>query len=251
LAGAGSFVAAAFFHWRHQYLDKRLPALGKLVLLTVWVATFIALGASSWWFKATKDNDAFNILTVTTIFSTPSSIGQDISRFVRVTNIVNEIEANPVSLLINLQINNKQTIPAALAGISLEVSSERWWPSWTKLCRVDLSIGQLMWINIGEQDGTLLSPKNALEYKAIELPIAPHDNVVGWTAWECPKGNKCEPQFFRIAVIDTAGLDTWQIIRNDGQPISLNLLRSKLEVIGPGLVPLKNIPFKKISSCRK
>jgi hypothetical protein len=199
-----------------------------------------SIGATSWWQASIKDRDSFNV-TIGTLFRIDS--GPDGSTRFSTATIINQADTilHPINALLFVQTTNKQSFAANIVGFSLESSNDSWWPTWTKLCRVDLRNAQILWLS--DTDVTTLIGAEVFETKAMAAPIAPMQPISGWTAWECPKGKTCDLKKLRVGISDAAGTVSWQV--KTDPPISPDLLPLYLKIIGP--VKLANV--RNVSSC--
>jgi hypothetical protein len=143
--------------------------------------------------------------------------------------------ASTISQIVFLRITNKQAKPSKIEGITLEMPSDSWWPSWFKLCLVDLRGGQLVWEDIKTAEITLFNPANSLQNILKDKLLAPFETVAGWTAWECPNDLSCGAKPLRIGVEDAAGVVTWQHLSDPS--VAPNLDDAGLMVLGGKLSP--------------
>ena len=243
----GSFVGVLLIHWRHRYRDKRIPAMGQLFFVMMWIILFFVLGISSWWFTAFKDRDSFNVIVGARLVNIPNPANPTFSRFSAALSLTEaDTVLNPIDELLFVRVTNKQTVPVTISGLSLEVADDSWWPfgGWIKLCRVDVRTAQIIFLR---DDGSAnLLKAETFEKIAMSGPLAPALPINGWTAWECPKGDTCNRKYLRIGVSDSAGVMSWQVQKE--LPISPDFMDSGLMVL-PG-APVKIGRPRLLSSCR-
>lgn len=206
LGSVGIFVTAALIHWRHQYKDLRFPAIKTLIALTVWISIFTTLGFSSCWYTAFKDIETFNIVLGAQIISGNSPQ----SRFYAASSLGGDtIGLTPVNRLVHLTVTNKQSAPSMITGYSVEVADDSWWPTWHKLCRVDLKNTHLLFL-----DDERTATRNVFEgfdaRAASSIPV--RETISGWTGWQCPDAKSCIGKRLRIGVIDAGGAVSWQVV---------------------------------------
>jgi hypothetical protein len=248
--GVGCSALTAFIHHRHLLLKKKMAAVSSLLAFTAFIVGMTVLGLSQWWFKATKDSDSFNAIAVTSLIADTSQAPDKVPPLVTIAFTPGDTIIHPVSMLLYMRVTNKQSTPAVLNGISLEISSNGWWKTWQRLCPVDLHASQLAWININQSgEATLFGADQNLEPKLMDKQLAPFETVSGWIAWECPKNALCAPEVLRIGLSDAAGSVSWQHVPS---PVNLDI-GSTLNAPGlrtAGRINILDSPRRVMRSCR-
>jgi hypothetical protein len=244
-------IAVVFIHWRHTFLDKRLPAVVRLVVLTALAVGFTMAGVSSLYFDAVKNTETFNTIIGTRFFNAPQA---GLTAFLSAAFLPNETVVHPINQLLYVQINNRTNVPRRIAGISIESAERKWWwpswawewPTWSKLCPVELKTTHLVWAAIDLKNASEIADKLNFERMYSGKSLAPNETASGWMAWECPKGTACLSSKLRIGIADTSGSTSWQVI--DEPPVAPTMQMAPLRLIRQ--FDLSTIPLSLRSSCR-
>jgi hypothetical protein len=229
-------------------LGKRLPAVGRLILLTTLSCVFTTLGISSAYFVANKENDFFNTTVAVSIFNPP----QPLTALLGIVFSPNDIAVYPINDFLYLEIANRTGVQRRISGISAEIGQQKWWwpwswPTWTKLCPVDLRAMELTF-GKNPKNLTRLGNELNLDVQIRDKPIGANDTAAGWIAFECPKNAICAPGLLRIGVSDTTGAVSWQVVTKPA--IEPTLQNSSLHITGLPPVDLTSLSFRTLSSCR-
>jgi hypothetical protein len=241
LSGACGF----FIHMRHRALDKKDAAIKTQLALCAGIVCFITLGASQWWFKATRDSEVFNTLIVNDFFTRPAPGGTPpFNAAAFLPN--NEIVLHPINHLLYVRITNLTNLPRRLVGVSVETSERRWGlPKWERLCPVEMRGSSLIFMAVPTESSEMSDEYN-FEKNLGDKPISPHETVSGWLGWECPKGNECNATSLRVAVLDASGATTWQVVSEP--PVVMTLEPAAIRPIRK--FNLLEMHFRTMSSCR-
>jgi hypothetical protein len=246
----GGIVAGAcgiFIHAHHRVFRNEKPNIRALLLFASAIVFLITLGASQWWFLATKDRDSFNVAAGKGIFTSGPNNPDGPTPVFAAAFLPNEIVTHFINRLLYVQVTNKKSTPTNLVGISMEVGGDKWWwPSWTKMCPVSLISSRLA-MAMGDGKAAFFSDGNNLENKVIDKPIPSAATVSGWMACECPPGQECKGKYLRIGLSDASGTVSWQII--DEPAIEPNLQIAGLRPTET--LDLSNSQIRNVSDCRK
>jgi hypothetical protein len=247
IGGITTAACWCFVHVRHRWMEIESPAVAALVLFAITISSFVTLGASQWWFIANKDVEVFNAITATRIVNSPSR-PEAMTVLLTVVEMPSEFIAHRVHQLVHLQITNRTNIARRIVGISADLGQESWWwPTWRRLCPVDLFNSQLLWA-FDFRKAILLSSEYNLENKIRDKPIPPNESISGWMAFECPKDFACSGNApLRIGILDASGVTSWLVMTSPAIPPTLqdSFMRST------GQIDLTTKAFRPVSSCRK